>query len=56
MNTAKALLRNTAMSINEVSYYLGFANAHYFSNFFSKREGVSPKEYRMSLVTSTKLE
>jgi len=56
MSTAKSLLRNTAMSISEMSNYLGFANAHYFSNFFSKREGISPKEYRMSLVTPMKKE
>ena len=56
MHTAKSLLRDTAMSISELSNYLGFANAHYFSNFFSKREGISPKEYRMSLVTQDKKE
>lgn len=56
MHTAKSLLRNTAMSISELSNYLGFANAHYFSNFFSKREGISPKEYRMSLVMQEKKE
>lgn len=56
MSTAKSLLRNTAMSINEMSNYLGFANAHYFSNFFSKRAGISPKEYRMSLVMQDKKE
>jgi AraC-like DNA-binding protein len=56
MKTAKMLLKNTAMSISELAQYLGFANAHYFSNFFSKRAGISPKEYRMSLVTSRRKE
>lgn len=56
LNTSKSLLRNTAMSITEISNYLGFSNCHYFSNFFSKRVGTSPKEYRMSLVTQHKME
>lgn len=46
MNTAKALLLNTSMSISEISEYLGFFNPHYFSNFFKARTGVSPKAYR----------
>lgn len=46
LSTAKLLLKNTAMSINEISAKLGFANSHYFSNFFTKRVGKTPREYR----------
>lgn len=49
LDTAKLLLKNTAMSIAEISLRLGFSNAHYFSNFFSNRTGVSPKEYRNTI-------
>ena len=45
-NTAKQLLKNTAMSITEIAHQLGFSNCHYFSAFFSKRTGLSPREYR----------
>lgn len=47
-STAKLLLKNTAMSITEISQKLGFSNCHYFSGFFSKRAGISPKKYRES--------
>ena len=43
---AKQLLKNTAMSITEIAHRLGFSNCHYFSAFFSKRAGMSPREYR----------
>ncbi len=43
---AKQLLKNTAMSITEIANQLGFSNCHYFSAFFSKKVGISPREYR----------
>ena len=45
-NLAKFLLLNTVLSIGEIAAKLGFANSHYFSNFFSKRVGKSPSKYR----------
>ena len=46
LNTAKLLLNNTAISITEIAQRLGFANCHYFSAFFTKRTGLSPREFR----------
>lgn len=46
INIAKLLLKNTVMSISEISEKLGFANSHYFSNFFTKHVGKSPNKYR----------
>lgn len=46
LNTAKLLLKNTAMTVTEIASYLGFSNCHHFSGFFSKRTGVSPTVYR----------
>lgn len=43
---AKQYLRNTRLSIKEISARLGFCDPYYFSNFFKKEEGTSPKEYR----------
>ncbi|MBP3599974.1 MAG: AraC family transcriptional regulator [Clostridia bacterium] len=46
LSIAKLLLKNTAIGIAEIASRLGFANSHYFSNFFSKKVGMSPREYR----------
>ena len=43
---AKSLLQNTALSAKEIAYRLGFADEHYFSNFFKKRTGLRPMEYK----------
>lgn len=49
---AKQYLRNTRLSIKEISSRLGFCDPYYFSNFFKKEEGISPKEYRSPLSPS----
>lgn len=43
---AKKLLSTTDFTISQVSSMLGFANPAYFSQFFKKREEVSPSQYR----------
>lgn len=43
---AKSLLRQTTMSVQEISYWLGFQESAYFSRAFKKAEGVTPVEYR----------
>ena len=43
---ARQYLRNTRLSIKEISSRLGFCDPYYFSNFFKKEEGISPKKYR----------
>ena len=40
------LLRTTAMSIAQISDRLHFSDQAAFSKFFSREQGVSPKEYR----------
>ena len=45
-NAAKALLRDTQMSINEISEELGMSYPNHFSRMFRKRVGMSPLEYR----------
>ena len=46
MLEARRALTYTSMSVSQIAYALGFADAAYFSRFFSKREGVSPIAFR----------
>ncbi len=43
---AKLLLRNAAITINEVTGILNFSNQAVFSKFFKKHAGKSPSEYK----------
>lgn len=40
------LLENTAFSIKEIAFKLGFCDTHYFSSLFKKKTGKSPRDYR----------
>lgn len=43
---AKAYLKETDYKVYEVADILGFENVTYFSRFFKKHTGMSPKEYK----------
>ena len=43
---AKKMLSESEISVGEIATALGFSNASYFSELFSKSENVSPTEYR----------
>jgi AraC family transcriptional activator of pobA len=43
---AERQLRYTSMSVTQVAYYLGFEDPAYFSRFFSRRMGTSPRAFR----------
>ena len=43
---AKSLLKNSNISIKEIAYRLGFAEAPHFSNYFKKHTDTSPVLYR----------
>lgn len=52
---SKSLLAHSAMTIKEISFYIGFSEENNFSTFFTKHAGYSPKKYRnlqMSLSES----
>ena len=43
---AKEYLQNSALSLKEISYKVGFNDYNYFSQIFKKFVGISSKEYR----------
>jgi AraC family transcriptional regulator, transcriptional activator of pobA len=43
---AERQLRYTSMSVTQVAYYLGFEDPAYFSRFFTRRMGISPRAFR----------
>jgi AraC family transcriptional activator of pobA len=43
---AKRLMLYSNLSVSEAAYYLGFSDPAYFSRFFSRRCGVSPRAFR----------
>ncbi len=53
LEKAQTYLRQTDMKIYEIADALGFENATYFSYFFKKHTGISPKEYSEQLKKFT---
>lgn len=51
MKLAMRLLRGESFGIGEIAGLCGFSSIHYFSDFFKKRTGVSPTEYRIKTAT-----
>jgi AraC family transcriptional activator of pobA len=43
---AERQLRYTSMSVTQVAYHLGFEDPAYFSRFFTRRMGMSPRAFR----------
>ena len=54
MSKAKELLTNTAMSIKEIAYNVGYNNHDYFFIAFRHMTGQTPAEYR-NATQATKL-
>ena len=46
MEDCYAMLRNTNLSVKEISNQLGFPNSSFFSQYFREQAGVTPVEYR----------
>lgn len=46
----KQYLANPGLSIGEISYTFNFSNVTYFCRFFKKYTGLTPMEYRKSLL------
>ena len=48
---AKRNLVYTAMAVSEVSYALGFSDPAYFTRFFKRQSGWSPRDFRTRAKT-----
>jgi len=49
---AKRLLMYTDKSVKEISSIIGYDDQYYFSRLFAKETGISPSEYKKSLLKS----
>lgn len=49
MVEAKRELYLTSKSVKEISFRLGYKDEYYFSRFFKKHAGISPKQYRTTV-------
>lgn len=45
---AKAQLKNSNLTIMQISDSLNFANPSFFTKYFKRHTGMTPKEYRIS--------
>ena len=46
INTAKQLLQNSTLSVEEIASQTGFPDHNYFSKYFKKKVGLSPSKFR----------
>ncbi|MEI6899486.1 MAG: AraC family transcriptional regulator [Bacteroidota bacterium] len=46
---ARQLLLNTEMNISEIGYSLGYNEKSYFTRVFSRKTGLTPSEFRLSM-------
>ena len=49
---AKELLKDISINIKDVSYKVGYRDSNYFTKVFKRLEGVTPTEYRNSILSS----
>ncbi|WP_010518583.1 helix-turn-helix domain-containing protein [Croceivirga radicis] len=52
ISEAKILLKENKQSNSEIAYQLGFEYPNYFARLFKKYTGLSPTEYKQSLIKS----
>lgn len=50
LNAAKELLSTTDMKTMEIAERIGYPDVNYFSYFFKKNYGISPREYRNKFI------
>lgn len=52
LNEARQMIETSGMQISEIAAYLGFEDAAYFSRFFKRLSGKSPRQYRADFTSS----
>lgn len=55
LSEAKRLLREEDLTIGQISERLGFESPEYFSRYFKKRVGHSPRDFRRMLINNASL-
>ena len=50
IENAQRLLLYSTLSIKEISARLGFSDQYYFSNYFKRKTGLSPRLYRLKFI------
>jgi transcriptional regulator GlxA family with amidase domain len=50
LNKATQLLGNTKLMLKEIAYLCGYDDEKYFNKLFRQKEGMSPQEYRSSIL------
>ncbi|MDR1370204.1 MAG: helix-turn-helix domain-containing protein, partial [Dysgonamonadaceae bacterium] len=48
----KILLQSPKLTISEIAYRLDFPNESYFSRYFKRHTGMSPRDYRTTKLNS----
>ena len=49
LENARLLLLYTSRTVSDIAYEVGFSTVFYFSSYFKKYFGISPKEYRLTM-------
>jgi two-component system response regulator YesN len=55
LEAAKEYLRNSALSTSDIAEKVGYPDINYFSFFFKKNIGISPREYRNKFVVKKEI-
>jgi Transcriptional regulator containing an amidase domain and an AraC-type DNA-binding HTH domain len=50
LQIAKDLLQNTTLSLEEITFKIGFSSPSHFSKVFKEHEGISPSEYKKGII------
>ena len=50
LEAAKKLLKASTLTVNEISYQVGFENANYFIQLFKRNSGATPAVYRKHII------
>ena len=51
LQESRRLLMHSPLSINDIGFELGFSDPSYFSRFFRKQTGQTPKDFRLAATT-----
>lgn len=50
LERAEVLLREKKLSVQEISYRVGYQSTHHFIRLFKEKQGMTPKQYQKALI------